>query len=440
MALDEAAQCHQVVGAQPRWGTSVGVSDDTNDGAIEVVVKDSEGEEACDDEDDVWAEWEEEMDELLMSRSRSPSPVPASAGPAGKRRRSPSVVEAGQQGREKSARAGPGPNLERNVSLQEWMVAGSSGQPSRRTRGMLRASLDDWESRSPSVEFHPAAAARDGSPALPPAGPKPAPSAPAKSDLEALPYEVLRRVMCCLSAEGLATMANTSRAIRTLSTENSLWRRLYIGRWKMPDTRQLRTHRQRGALSWMGYYKDRDGEESQKTLERLPEEMREACVAMNLARRKTTLSLSSGTSMLGELAFADAAEADKVVEWRRQAGKPDAVPFHTCLSTHPGGPPCQYARVGDAMICQRSGWAHICDDTCSERIPTASGMLVCPISGRCFETLVEDDDEGAQRGGWREVHDEDHYGERGALGRSFEMGYSCSNEQDLQWFCGARLR
>lgn len=79
------------------------------------------------------------------------------------------------------------------------------------------------ESRSPSVEFHPAAAARDGSPALSPAGPKPAPSAPAKSDLEALPYEVLRRVMCCLSAEGLATMANTSRAIRTLSTENSLW-------------------------------------------------------------------------------------------------------------------------------------------------------------------------------------------------------------------------
>lgn len=53
-----------------------------------------------------------------------------------------------------------------------------------------------------------------------------------------------------------------------------------------------------------------------------------------------------------------------MVEWRRQAGKPDAVPFHTCLSTHPGGPPCQYARVGDAMICQRSGWAHICDDTC----------------------------------------------------------------------------
>lgn len=144
MALDEAAQCHQVVGAQPRWGTSVGVSDDTIDGAIEVVVKDPEGEEECDDEDDVWAEWEEEMDELLMSRSRSPSPVPASAGPAGKRRRSPSVVEAGQQGREKSARAGPGPNLERNVSLQEWMVAGSSGQPSRRTRGMLRASLDDW--------------------------------------------------------------------------------------------------------------------------------------------------------------------------------------------------------------------------------------------------------------------------------------------------------
>jgi hypothetical protein len=28
-------------------------------------------------------------------------------------------------------------------------------------------------------------------------------------------------------------------------------RRLYLGRWNMPDAHQLKMHRQRGALSWM---------------------------------------------------------------------------------------------------------------------------------------------------------------------------------------------
>jgi hypothetical protein len=67
-------------------------------------------------------------------------------------------------------------------------------------------------------------------------------------------------------------------------------------------------------------------------------------------------------------------------------------------------------------------------------------MMVCPISGRCFEMLVEEEEDAGRGGCGGEVHDDDfHFGERGALGRSFEAGYSCSNEQDLQWFCGASL-
>jgi len=412
-------------------------------------VTDGDGDE----EEEEWVDWEEEMAELLNAegdarspgRSRSPSPLPPRhpSDSSAKRRRSGGDC-GGEAGGNKA------PKIRRNDSLADWINA--SPPPG------WRSSLDGATSaRSPSVEFRPPLTnAREASPVLHPnlastgsatttaevargeGGEEKA--EPRKSELEGLPYEVLRRVMCCLSAEGLATLGQTSRQLRTFSNDNSLWRRLYLGRWNMPDAHQLKMHRQRGALSWMGYYKDRDIEESHKTLERLPEEMREAVVAMNKARRKTTISLTSGTGQSGDLAFADASEADKVVEWRRQAGKPDRVPFHTCLTTHAAGPPCQYVRVGDAMICQRSGWAHVCEDTCPERIPSPSGMMVCPISGRCFEMLVEEEEDAGRGGCGGEVHDDDfHFGERGALGRSFEAGYSCSNEQDLQWFCGASL-
>lgn len=41
--------------------------------------------------------------------------------------------------------------------------------------------------------------------------------------LEQLPHEVVFRVLCCLSAESLATMAQTSRHLYLFSLDNSLW-------------------------------------------------------------------------------------------------------------------------------------------------------------------------------------------------------------------------
>jgi hypothetical protein len=45
------------------------------------------------------------------------------------------------------------------------------------------------------------------------------------------------------------------------------------------------------------------------------------------------------------------------------------------------------------FLCERCGWAHICDDTCKERIvDAATDMLVCPISGFCSGRLLTEDE------------------------------------------------
>lgn len=143
-------------------------------------------------------------------------------------------------------------------------------------------------------------------------------------------------------------------------------------------------------------------------LDKVPDEMREAFQQMHMALRKTTLPLSRHGGER-EMARADASEADKVqprlyiqafpshsiqpavlfhfhacrsmfplsrhfriprgfpqvVEWRRAHGKPEKIDFHSCLCNAQLGQSqsCKYVRVGEALICERSGWAHLCDDT-----------------------------------------------------------------------------
>jgi hypothetical protein len=45
------------------------------------------------------------------------------------------------------------------------------------------------------------------------------------------------------------------------------------------------------------------------------------------------------------------------------------------------------------FLCERCGWAHLCDDTCKERIvDAATDMLVCPISGFCSGRVLTEDE------------------------------------------------
>lgn len=55
-------------------------------------------------------------------------------------------------------------------------------------------------------------------------------------------------------------------------------------------------------------------------------------------------------------------------------------------------------------MCEASGWAHICDEGCREKVvDSASGLMVCPISGRSFDRLMTEREVRKERGGIREV-------------------------------------
>ena len=41
------------------------------------------------------------------------------------------------------------------------------------------------------------------------------------------------------------------------------------------------------------------------------------------------------------------------------------------------------------FLCESCGWAHLCGEGCTERlIDEPSELLVCPVSGRCYERML----------------------------------------------------
>jgi hypothetical protein len=71
---------------------------------------------------------------------------------------------------------------------------------------------------------------------------------------------------------------------------------------------------------------------------------------------------------------------------------------------------------------EHTGYVHVCDETCSEKIvEPSSGLLVCPISGLCCARLLTCAEEAAEEGdrdadGEHQQRDEEEFGgERGEL-------------------------
>jgi len=62
-------------------------------------------------------------------------------------------------------------------------------------------------------------------------------------NLTILPREVIMRVLCCLSADALSTMAQTCQQLHQMCDEPVLWRRLFCFRWGKKG-------RQQTNLSW----------------------------------------------------------------------------------------------------------------------------------------------------------------------------------------------
>ncbi|GAB4815072.1 hypothetical protein N2152v2_002118 [Parachlorella kessleri] len=278
------------------------------------------------------------------------------------------------------------------------------------------------------------------------------------SPLTQLTPEVLLRVMCFLSPEDLSTLGRVSRLFTNATTEASLWRRLYYMRWPQGP----KNEEEEAEVVYM----ERDHQELSESVQAAPALLKPMFAQMATAKRSEALGvghtehlfrlrppktpLGSGASARGGAAGGSsraggggAASHHERMEqvgqsievFRRQRGLLDGSLHgaHCCGDgecrgfTHLGG---------DVWICANTGYVHRCGENCREReVDSATNNLVCPISGRCFDRMMSEDEEEqqAQERGVEEGRGEEEWQEgiSGRLGRAFLAGYNASDERDL---------
>lgn len=156
--------------------------------------------------------------------------------------------------------------------------------------------------------------------------------------------------------------------------------------------------------------------------------MKEYYVQMATGKRSQTLGRAHSDDMLSPLGSGAARDApgEALLRWRRDRGFANppgsgAWPAeHPCAAAAAGGPSCTactFAGLGGGVfVCERSGWAHVCDEGCRERVVDhSSDLLVCPVSGRCFDRMLSAHEEeqqcaGGNAGGFGGgVGDDDYY-------------------------------
>ncbi|KIZ05543.1 hypothetical protein MNEG_2412 [Monoraphidium neglectum] len=117
-----------------------------------------------------------------------------------------------------------------------------------------RHSCDPDAALAPPVAT-PLAAVRTAAPSPVPQVPSPAAQAPGSGacPLQALPLQLLVRLLSFLSAQDLAAAARSSTLLRSLSDEPTLWRRLFCARWGKP-----RGPQQLPPKTWKARYVERD--------------------------------------------------------------------------------------------------------------------------------------------------------------------------------------
>ncbi|XP_010275143.1 PREDICTED: F-box protein SKIP31-like isoform X2 [Nelumbo nucifera] len=201
-----------------------------------------------------------------------------------------------------------------------------------------------------------------------------------------IPPELFHNILKFLSSEDLVACSLVCRFLNHAASDESLWRRLYCMRWGLsPPTKKLRQ------FAWKKLY-----------------------IQVNDDR-----------------IIMDKTVADQVSMWRSSKGMTDEVVVdHAC-----SGETCSYYQIGDVFICEKTGRVHVCDDTCREVVLDASsGLLVCTISGHCFDRMLSpsemEPDAEQQQGG---VTDEaEPFMGSGRFARAYLLGYNCADEKELE--------
>ncbi|KQK17497.1 F-box protein SKIP31 isoform X2 [Brachypodium distachyon] len=249
-----------------------------------------------------------------------------------------------------------------------------------------------------------------------------------------VPPELFLQIFKFLSSEDLISCALVCRFMNAAASDETLWRRLYCMRWGLSSN--AISHAKLRECAWKNLYIQQDREDMVEFVRYTPTEFKEYYIQMQAAKRSQAPLPSEVND---DKVILDKTIADQVSSWKSSRGlTEDAVKGHSC-----SGSTCLYTQIGDAYICEKTGRVHVCDDACREFVlDQSSGLLVCTISGHCFERFLCPDDEwdtcdtDQQQGG---VTDEaEPFLGSGRFARAYLLGYNCADEKELEYalrFC-----
>ncbi|XP_068650045.1 F-box protein SKIP31-like [Aristolochia californica] len=237
-----------------------------------------------------------------------------------------------------------------------------------------------------------------------------------------IPPELFHHIFKFLSSEDLISCSLACKFLNFAASDESLWRRLYCMRWGLSSPcGKLR------ACAWKKLYIQRDQEDMVEFIRNTPPEFKEYYIQMQVARRSQTPLPSQVND---DHLILDKTVADEVSIWKSSRGMSDDVAAnHVC-----SGKTCSYSQIGDVFLCDKTGRVHVCDETCRETILDPDGLLVCTISGHCFDRLLspceEETTADQQQVG---VTDEaEPFMGSGRFARAYLLGYNCADEKELE--------
>ncbi|XP_071705474.1 F-box protein SKIP31-like [Rutidosis leptorrhynchoides] len=239
-----------------------------------------------------------------------------------------------------------------------------------------------------------------------------------------IPPELFPHILKFLSSEDLVSCSLVCRFLNFASSDESLWRRLYCMRWGiLPPTKKLRDR------AWKKLYIQRDEEDMVEFVRDCPKEFKEYYIQMQVAKRSQAPLPSQ---LKDEWMILDKSVADQVSIWKKSKGLTDTVfSDHDC-----SGEKCSYYQIGDVFVCENTGYVHVCDDTCKEVVLDPDNeLLVCTISGHCFDRLLSPSETGGdmeeqQQGG--ATDEPEPFMGSGRFARAYQLGYNCEDEKELE--------
>lgn len=237
-----------------------------------------------------------------------------------------------------------------------------------------------------------------------------------------IPSECLHHILKFLSSEDLVACSLSCKFLNYAASDDSLWRRLYCIRWGLLPPNRPRE------CAWKLMYIQRDTDDMAEFVKHCPSDFKQYYIQMQAAKRSQAPLLSQVND---DHIILDKTVADQISIWKKNKGFNDEVFVdHAC-----SGETCTYYQINDVFVCESTGHVHVCDDACREVVldPT-NDLLVCTISGHCFDRMVspseiEADVEQQQASG---IDEAEPFMGSGRFARAYLLGYNCDDERELE--------